>query len=157
MIEARARVERARRLAAAPDAAWALLRDVPRWGRLFPHVDSVEPYPEAGPDAFLWRMEPLGPPGAHARVVYACRYRADAASRTLTWTPVEGVGTGSFAGHCALVEGAAGGTDGTLAMDATLRIPAPRLLRGVVVPLVQAEMGRMVDAFLDRLDDALSV
>ena len=49
MIEARARIERARRLAAAPDAAWALLRDVPRWGRLFPHAMLASPAPIGKP------------------------------------------------------------------------------------------------------------
>ncbi len=155
MIEARARIERARHLSASPDVAWGFLQDVMRWGPLFPHVESVEPYPEAGPDAFRWELEPLGPPGRKVRTVYACRYAADHATRTLTWTPVEGVGTAQFAGQCALGPAAGGGTDGSLEMDATLEIPAPGFLRAVLAPLVHVEMSRMVDTFLERLDDTL--
>ena len=153
MIEARALIERTRTLPADLEDAWALLTDVPRWGVLFPHVTSVEPYPDE-PGAFIWRMEPLGPPGGRVRVVYACRYHADPDTHTLSWTPVEGVGTGRFEGRCAL-EDAGGETRGTVVMDALLEIPAPGFMRGVVAPLVQAEMGRMTDTFLVRLADAL--
>ncbi|MGB3544464.1 SRPBCC family protein [Rubrivirga sp.] len=156
MIEARARIERERTLSAALEDAWAVLTDVAKWGPLFPHVDSVVPYPEAGESAFIWTMEPLGPPGARVRTVYACRYHADPASHTLTWTPVEDVGTGRFAGHC-ILEDAGDETRGTLLMDAMLEIPAPRFMRGVVAPLVQVEMGRMTDTFMDRLDDVMSL
>ena len=121
MIEARARIERERHLSAPLEDAWAVLIDVTRWGPLFPHVDSVVPYP-AGDSAFIWTMEPLGPPGARVRTVYACRYHADPETHTLTWTPVEGVGTGQFAGHCVL-EAAGDETHGTLLMDAVLEIP----------------------------------
>ncbi len=156
MIDAHARIERARHLSASPDHAWAFLEDVLRWGPLFPHVETVEPYPAAGPMAFRWELEPLGPPGRKVRTVYACRYDADADTRTLTWTPVEGVGTAQFAGRCALTP-AGDGTDGTLEMDARLAIPAPGFLRAVLAPLVHVEMSRMVDTFLERLDDALAV
>lgn len=157
MVEAHARIERTRHLDASPADAWAVLQDVPRWGRLFPHVESVEPYPEAGPHVFLWQMEPLGPPGGRVRTVYACRYHADEATHTLTWTPVEGVGSAQFAGHCALALADGGGTDGSLVMDATLRIPAPGFMRAVVAPLVQIEMGRMTDDFLHQLNRLLSL
>lgn len=156
MIAVTAHVARAFRLDASASAAWALLRDVPRWGVLFPHVEAVEPLPgEAG--AFVWRMSPLGPPGGRVGVVYACRYAADEAARTLVWTPVEGVGNARFEGAAALVEGADGGTSGTLRLDATLHIPAPSFLRGLVEAGVTTEMGRMTDTFLGRLDVATGV
>ncbi len=156
MIAVTAPVARSFRLAAPVDAAWALLHDVPRWGRLFPHVEAVEPLPdEAG--AFLWRMSPLGPPGGRVRIVYACRYVADEAARTMTWTPVEGVGNARFDGACAIVPVESGGTTGRLRLVATLQVPAPSFLRGVVEAGVTAEMGRMTDVFLGRLDGALGV
>ena len=153
MIEVHTQIERAFRLAAAPDAAWALLQDVPRWGALFPRVASVEPYPAAGPDAFLWRMDPLGPPGVQVRTVYACRYRRQPGP-ALEWTPVEGVGNAQFDGAVRLAA-CPGGTAGTLRLAAALDIPAPRFARAVVEPAVALEMGRMTDTFLARLDRAL--
>ena len=162
MIEVAVRVERAFRLAAPPAEAWALLRDVPRWGALFPGVASVEPYAappdtadgRGGADAFVWTMEPMGPPGGRVTTVYACRYRADDDARRLTWTPVEGVGNARFSGAAALRDDA-GGAAGTLRLEAALQVPAPRFARAVVEPAVAFEMGRMTDGFLDRLGAAL--
>lgn len=159
MIEVPVRVERLFRLPAPPDEAWALLRDVPRWAALFPGVASIEPYAPAeggrgGAGAFLWTMEPMGPPGGRVTTVYACDYTADDAARTLTWTPIESVGNARFEGEAALHE-APGGAAGTLRLEAALQIPAPRFVRAVVEPAVAAEMGRMTDGFLSRLRAAM--
>ncbi|MDT0632392.1 SRPBCC family protein [Rubrivirga sp. S365] len=162
MIEVSVQVERAFHLPAPPAAAWAWLRDVPRWGALFPGVASVEPYEggaaEGGAesaDAFVWTMEPMGPPGARVTTVYACRYHADDGAYALSWTPIDGVGNARFAGGVALRD-APGGAAGTLRLEATLEVPAPRFARGVVEPAVAFEMGRMTDGFLDRLGGAVA-
>lgn len=150
MVEVPVAVDRTFELAASPDEAWALLADVPRWGRLYPHVDAVRPVPDAGPDVYRWTMAPLGPPGGRVRIVYACRYHREPDTRALTWTPVAGVGNATFEGEARLT--AAGtGTAGRLRLAAVLQIPAPSWVRGVVVPAVQHEMARMTDTFLDRL------
>lgn len=164
MIEVPVRVDRAFSLAAPPEAAWAWLRDVPRWGALFPGVASVEPHaaPPAPGDAggavplgaFVWRMEPMGPPGGRVTTVYACRYLADDDALALAWRPVEGVGNARFSGGAAL-RPAPGGAAGTLRLEAALRVPAPRFVRGVVEPAVAFEMGRMTDEFLRRLGEAI--
>ena len=150
-VEVPLRLERTVALRLAPDAAFALLADVPAWGALFPHVESVGAYPPAGPGAFAWTMEPLGPPGVGVRVRYACRYRSDAAARTVSWTPVEGVGNARFEGGVALAPGAGSGTVARLRLGATLWIPAPVFVRPLVVPAVTFEFRRMVDTFAARL------
>ncbi len=150
-VEVALHLERTVALRLAPDAAFALLADVPAWGVLFPHVERVDPYPPAGPGAYVWTMEPLGPPGVGVRVVYACRYVADAAARTVEWTPVEGVGNGRFSGGVALHPAPEGGTVGELHLESTLWIPAPWWVRPAVVPAVTFEFGRMVDTFVSRL------
>ena len=166
MVHARVQIARDLRLAAPVERAWRLLADVEQWGRLFPHVVSVQPYEpgdhtrqsaaEAGSDpVFLWRMAPLGPPGGRVETVYACRYHPEPASHTLRWTPVDGVGTARFAGACAL-QPAGDATVGTLRLDATLEIPAPSFVRAVVQPAVEFEMGRMTDTFIERLGAALA-
>lgn len=155
MITAATTVERSFRLAASPDAAWALLEDVPRWGRLFPHVEAIEPYPAGGPDAYRWTLEPLGPPGGRVRTVYACRYRRQPGARTLSWTPIDGVGTARFEGEARLTPDG-DGTAGTLRLGAALQIPAPRFVRAIVEPAVAVEMARMTDTFLGRLDPEIA-
>lgn len=156
MVTVQAHVERAFRLPAAPAAAWALLADVPRWGALFPRVAAVEPLPAAGPDVYRWTMEPMGPPGAAVRTVYACRYRRQPEAHALTWEPVDGLGNARFEGGVRLAAAADGGTSGTLRLGAALQIPAPRFARPVVEPAVNLEIGRMTDQFLDRLRQALT-
>ena len=109
--------------------------------------------PTPAPDAFLWQMDPLGPPGVQVRTVYACRYRRQPGP-ALAWTPVEGVGNARFGGAVRLAA-RDGGTAGTLRLEAALEVPAPRFARAVVEPAVALEMGRMTDTFLVRLDRAL--
>jgi carbon monoxide dehydrogenase subunit G len=154
MVEVASHVARRVRLAAPVEAAWALLKDVPRWGALYPHVASIEPY---GDDAFLWRMDPLGPPGGRVSVVYACRYEADEATHTLHWTPIPGVGNAAFGGACSVEPDGEAATIGTLRMDARLQVPAPSFLAAVVRPTVSHEMERMTDTFAERLSHALDV
>ena len=162
MVRVPVQITRHLRLPARVERAWALLADVPAWGRLFPQVVSVEPFEIAGSarppgaePAFIWRMAPMGPPGGRVETVYACRYHHGPGSHALRWTPIDGVGTARFSGACAL---AASGdaTTGTLRLDATLDIPAPSFVRAVVQPAVEFEMGRMTDAFIGRLRDALA-
>ena len=150
-LEVPVSVRRALALRLAPEAAFALLADVPAWAALFPHVDRVEAFAPAGPDAFLWTMAPLGPPGAAVRTVYACRYQSDAAALAVAWTPVEGVGNARFEGAIALAPGPDGGTVGELRLAATLSVPAPAFARPLVVAAVTFEFGRMVDTFAARL------
>ena len=154
MIAVRSVVERRFRLAASLDRAWALLQDVPAWGALFPKVASVAPLPDHGAGVFAWQMEPMGPPGGRVEVVYACRYVADPEGHALEWAPVEDFGNAAFAGGCHLwAEG--DGTAGTLRLDSTLQIPAPRFARPLVQAALPPEMGRMTDTFLRRLDATL--
>lgn len=147
-------VARSFRLRAAPARAFAFLRDVPAWGALFPHVESVAPL-DGTSDAFVWTMAPLGPPGVAVRTVYACRYAFDDAAHRIDFEPVDGVGNARFAGAIALADGARGGTDGDLRLDAALKIPAPAFARVLVEPAVSLAFRQMTATFLERLDDAL--
>ena len=134
----------------APADAFAFLADVPAWGRLFPRVAAIEPLPEPG--AFVWTMEPIGPPGVAVQTVYGCRYTVDAATQTVAWTPVDGVGNAQFSGQVAAEARADGGTDVHLRLDAVLTIAAPALIRPLVVAAVGLEFGRMMDTFAARLE-----
>lgn len=157
MIRVPVEVRRSFHLMAGREEAFALLRDVPRWARLFPHVEAVDPMPEAGEAAWRWTMEPLGPPGAQVRTVYACRYAFGASGErtlTVTWAPVEGVGNARFSGGVELAGTEGLETDmsfGSLWLDAELEIPAPRFVSALVRAAVEVEFGRMTDRFLERL------
>ena len=147
-----------RRAPSAPEpaAAFAFLSDVRAWGALFPNVERVEPLAGPGgapvPDAFVWTMAPMGPPGVAVRTVYGCRYTFDAAAQTVAWTPVDGVGNARFAGRVALDPRTDGGTDARLVLDAVLSVPAPALVRPLVSAAVTFEFGRMLETFAGRLE-----
>ncbi len=146
-------VARAFRLRAAPARAFAFLGDVPAWGALFPHVESVTPL-DGVADAFVWTMAPLGPPGVAVRTVYACRYASDDTAHRIDFEPVDGVGNAQFSGAVALHD-ADGGTAGDLRLDAVLEIPAPAFARAIVEPAVSLAFRQMTATFLERLDAAL--
>ena len=135
----------------APDDAFGILSDVPAWSVLFPHTERVEPFPDAGPEAYLWTLDPMGPPGAAVQIVYACRYTADAAARRIAWTPVEGVGNARVDGSVALGDGPGGGSVGVLTLGAVFQIPAPSFVQPVVEAAVRAAFRRMVDTFVARV------
>lgn len=141
-------------LRAAPARAFALLRDVPAWGRLFPHVEHVVPLADQ-PDAFVWTLAPLGPPGLAVQTVYACRYASDPAAGALSWSPVDGIGNARFAGRVALTPGRDGSTHGHLRLDAVLQLPAPAFARPVVEGAVRLAFRQMTETFLERLDQTL--
>lgn len=150
MIRVPAEVRRSFRLPIAAQTAFALMRDVPRWARLFPHVEAVDALPEVGEDVWRWTMEPLGPPGLQAQTVYACHYTFDDDALAVEWAPVPGVGNARFTGGVALAPSGSE-AEGELWLEAELEIPAPRFVAVVVRAALGVEFGRMTDRFLARL------
>ena len=148
MIRVPAEVRRTFALGAAPEAAFAFLSDVPAWAALFPAVERVEPL---APDVWRWHMEPMGPPAVQVRTVYACRYTFDAGAREVAWVPEPGEGNATFEGAVSLSPAPAGGTAGSLWLEATLEVPAPSFVSGIVRPAIGAAFGQMTDRFLSRL------
>ncbi|MEL6614976.1 MAG: SRPBCC family protein [Bacteroidota bacterium] len=155
MIRVPAEVERSFMLPASPEAAYAALRDVPTWAALFPGVEAIEPL---APDVWQWEMEPMGPPAVQVRTIYACRYTFDDETRTVAWAPEPGVGNATFEGAVTLApeagqapEASGGTCSGALWLEATLEVPAPRFVAGVVKAAIGVAFGQMTDRFLDRL------
>lgn len=139
--------------ALSPEALFAFVRKVPNWAPLFPRVETVEPL---GGEVYLWHMEPIGPPGYAVQTSYACRYAADAEAQRLIWTPADHPdATAAFSGHMQVGE-AEGGASLSMAQEATLSLPIPRLARGLVQPAVEAEFERMTARFEERLREAVT-
>lgn len=155
MIRVPVSLDRAFDLPVGIDVAFALLSDIPRWGGLYPRVASLDPIPEQGPDAWRWRMEPMGPPGFEARIVYGCRYTINPERHAVTWVPLAGVGNSLFSGAAELV-GGANLCSGRLRLEADLEIPAPRFVKPLVQAQVGFEMGRMTDTFIQRVRNELA-
>lgn len=156
MIRVPAEVRRSFTLSVSPEAAFAVLQDVPTWGALFPGVEAISPL---GGDVWRWEMEPMGPPAVQVRTVYACRYTFDAETRTVAWAPEPGIGNATFEGAVTLAPEAgtapeaSGETRGELWLESVLEIPAPRFVAGVVRGAVGVAFGQMTDRFLARLSE----
>lgn len=139
------------RVPASPAAVFDLLADVPRSVGHFPELKQLVPL---GEGAYRWEMKPLGAAGISHQVIYASRYVADAASRSVIWTPVKKVGNGQIEGRW-LYKADRAGTAIDFATVGELEVPVPLLLRAVAAPFVQGEFRRQVQRYLDNIRAAL--
>jgi carbon monoxide dehydrogenase subunit G len=149
-IELTSHVERSVEVAVEPEQAFALLCDVPDSVSHFPDLDRL-----TGADGtYTWTLKKVGVGKVSIQLVYACAYANDPATRSLTWTPVEGVGNGVVSGSWS-VEAVGSGTRLTLRNHLVLTLDLPRLLRGVAEGLVARENARMIEAYVANLATTL--
>lgn len=126
---------------------FALLADVPKSASHFPKLARLV---DMGQGAYRWEMEKVGTEQVNIQTVYASRYKSDARKGSVVWTPVEGVGNAQVSGSWAVVNRKA--TTGlTLRIHGTVEVALPALMRGIVVPVVQAEFEQLVDTYVDNL------
>lgn len=147
---------------APADEVFALLADVPRSVSHFPKVERLT---DLGDGAYKWEMQKVGTPQVHIQTVYACKYVSDAAQGTVVWTPVRGVGNAVVSGHWKLAarkasaranakanaKAKAEATDIELAIQGTIELPLPGLMKMVVAPIVESEFEKLVDQYIDNL------
>lgn len=143
---------------APADEVFALLADVPRSVSHFPKVERLT---DLGDGAYKWEMQKVGTQQVHIQTVYACKYVSDAAQGTVVWTPVRGVGNAVVSGHWKLAarkasakanaKARAEATDVELAIQGTIELPLPGLMKMVVTPIVESEFEKLVDQYIDNL------
>ena len=126
---------------------FAVLSNVPDSASHFPKVDELV---DLGDGAYRWEMEKVGIGQLALQTVYASRYVSDAKKGTVKWTPVKGVGNASVSGSWT-VKDARTRTDLVLALNATVDVPLPGLMKAVVTPVVQDEFEKLVDQYVDNL------
>lgn len=151
MIEVENALERTLIVSATPEQAFALVCSIPDSSAHFPGVESVTP--EAG--GWTWRLEKAGVGSVSLQAVYGCRYVSDAAARTLTWSPLEGVGNTRVSGSWRIAPGP-GGTRLEFRNRAVLSLPLPRLMRAMVAGFIQRENAKLIDGYLANLGKTLS-
>ena len=135
-----------------PEKVFALLADVPRSASHFPKVDQLV---DLGGNTFRWEMEKIGI-GSYTlqQTIYACHYTSDAAKKTVTWTPISGVGN-------ALVEGGwtitpkEGGSKVSIKTKGDLTVDFPSFLQFIISPLVEMEFTGMTEHYLTNLQENL--
>jgi carbon monoxide dehydrogenase subunit G len=139
-------VQRSAEARATPDQVYALLADVARSVSHFPDLESIRP--EGG--TWVWRLHKIGAGPLSHQVHYACRYSFDPAARSVTWSPVPGVGNTQVHGRW-IIEPSARGARFTLDTRFELELPFPRLMKSTIEELMQKENERILGRYLSNL------
>lgn len=130
---------------------FAVLSDVPESVSHFPKVEQLV---DLGGGVYRWEMEKVGTAQVNIQTVYASKYTSkfDAAKGTGTvkWTPVKGEGNALVGGHWKIT-GEGKTTAIELAIEGTVDVPLPGLMKMVVAPVVEAEFEKLVDKYIANL------
>lgn len=129
-----------------------LLSDVPASVSHFPKVEKLT---DLGGGAYQWEMEKVGTAQVNIQTVYASKYTSkfDAAkgAGTVKWTPVKGVGNAQVGGHWKITDQGGKSTAIELAIDGSVDVPLPGLMKMVVAPVVESEFEKLVDKYVANL------
>jgi len=146
-------IQREFETSSSPDKVFKLLADVPRSASHFPKVDQLV---DLGDNTYRWEMEKIGIGGYPLQqTIYASRYSADAASRKVSWTPVQGVGNAIVSGEWTITQKAEG-TKVALNTKGDLTVDFPSFLEFIISPLVVMEFTGMIERYLANLQETFS-
>ena len=151
-VEVTVKVENVFDVSANLETSFELFSDVPRSIGHFPDVENLI---DRGDGVFEWVMKSKGPKGFEHAVRYACLYSSDAAAKTVHWTPMEGVGNAVFRGSWKL-ETQGTGTRVHFETQATMSIPAPRMLRSAVAPYAEKALRAEIALYHENLQKTLN-
>jgi len=138
---------------ASPGNVFELLADVPRSASHFPDVEKLEPL---GGNSYRWIMEKIAL-GEHTlqQTIYACAYRSDPATLSVSWTPVEGEGNARVEGNWTLAP-AGTGTAIRLHTKGTLEVDLPGFLQLFLSPLIELAFTQKIDRYISNLQAAFA-
>ena len=151
-VEVKVHVETVFHVSANLETAFALFSDVPRSIGHFPDVENLI---DRGDNVFEWVMKSKGPKGLEHAVRYACLYASSETDRTVSWTPIDGVGNALFSGTWKL-EGLDNGTRVHFETQATMVIPAPRIMRSAVAPYAEKALRGEIAQYHENLQATLN-
>lgn len=114
------------------------------------HFPKVEKLTDLGSGVYQWEMEKVGTAQVNIQTVYASKYVSDEARGTVKWTPVKGVGNAQVGGNWKIMDNKKS-TGLTLAIQGTIEVPLPGLMKMVVAPVVEAEFEKLVEKYIANL------
>lgn len=124
-----------------------VLSDVPESVSHFPKVEQLT---DLGGGVYQWEMEKVGTAQVNIQTVYASKYVSDPARGTVKWTPVKGVGNAQVGGSWKIVDNKKS-TSLALAIQGTIEVPLPGLMKMVVAPVVEGEFEKLVEKYIANL------
>ena len=124
-----------------------VLSDVPTSASHFPKLDKLT---DLGDGTYQWDMAKVGTAQVNIQTVYASKYVGNKAKGTVVWTPVKGIGNAQIGGSWKIVDNKTS-TKITLAINGTVDVPLPGLMKMVVAPVVEGEFEKLVDKYIANL------
>jgi len=124
-----------------------VLSDVPTSVSHFPKVEQLV---DLGDGVYRWEMEKVGTSQVNIQTVYASKYVSDRAKGSVKWTPVKGVGNALVGGSWKIVDKKKS-TGITLAIQGTVEVALPGLMKVIVVPVVEGEFEKLFEKYIDNL------
>lgn len=152
MVELRAPQQRVIEVPAAADDVYALLADPAQSVAHFPGLQRLVREGER----YTWYFEPKGAGPVSIQLVYAVSYTRDSTARTVSWSPVEGVGNGRSRGCWRVEPLGERRARVTLENETRIEVPLPRVLRPIAEALVARENRAIVGTYLDNLQRTLA-
>ncbi len=132
---------------ASAQEAFDLLSDIPTCASFFPNLDQLVDLGEA---TYRWEMEKISVAQVELQTLYACKYVADKVQQTIVWTPVEGEGNALVSGEWAVGKKNQA-THIALQLTATLELPLPGFMSGMVTPVVEKKFTKLIEKYLVNL------
>lgn len=132
---------------ASANEVFDVLADVPVSASFYPKVDKLT---DLGDGAYRWEMARIGIGQAYIQTVYASRYVANRAKRTVEWVPIAEEGNAQVSGDWKITDNKKS-TNVVLSIQAELTVPLPALMKVVVTPLVEAEFEKLTEQYIDNL------
>lgn len=126
-----------------------LLSNVPESASHYPSVNALN---DKGDGVYEWVMDEIGAGGFSHQVIYSSKYISDRDAGTIVWTP-EG-GNSDISGDWKL-EADGDGTKCTFTVNADLDVPVPRLLKGMVKPVVEQQFSSQIETYIKNLQTTL--
>ena len=124
-----------------------VLSDVPTSASHFPKLDKLT---DLGDGTYQWDMAKVGTAQVNIQTVYASKYVGNKAKGTVVWTPVKGIGNAQIGGSWKIVDNKTS-TNITLAINGTVDVPLPGLMKMVVAPVEEGEFEKLVDKYIGNL------
>ena len=146
MIELTSRFRGSVEVSADPDEVYAVISNVPDSVAHFPVLEALTE--ENG--GFTWVLKKLGAGKLSARCKWASRYEVDPEARTVTWTPIPGVGNSTVSGGWTVQE-TPRGSRLTMRNDLVFRVNAPRIFRRAAEPVFARENDKVLNTYLANL------
>jgi carbon monoxide dehydrogenase subunit G len=132
------------------DALFADLKAIEPVISIFPKLESLT---KIGPNAFEWKLKPIGAMGVSHAVHYAASYELDEAKGRLNFVGKEGIGNATLSGFFDFKTNG-DNIDIEVQIKGQLRdIKVPMLLKAATPGFIKTMFEGLVDRYIEKLEE----